>query len=145
MIEQVAGGWRVLDFGAIRPPPKLKLTSRYLIIHQGIERLIEQYRPEVVSVESQFVGKNVMSAMKLGMARSVVMLAATKRSIPVFQYTPTKAKKAVVGVGSASKAQVQQMIQRLLGLAELPQPEDAADALALALCHAHSLIGGEEI
>jgi crossover junction endodeoxyribonuclease RuvC len=145
LIEQSGSYWRVLDFGAIKPPAKLKLTKRYLIIHQGIERLIDEHKPEVVSVESQYVGKNVMSAMKLGMARSVIMLAAAKREIPVFQYSPSKAKKAVVGTGSASKTQVQHMIQKLLGLSALPEPEDAADALALALCHAHSLLGGEEI
>lgn len=135
----------MVDFGAIRPPSTLKLTERYLIIHKGIEQLIEKYQPEVLSVESQYVGKNVMSAMKLGMARSVVMLAAAERSIPVFQYTPSKAKKAVVGVGSASKAQVQSMVQRLLNLQDPPEPEDAADALALAICHANALFGGEEI
>lgn len=128
-----------LDFGAIRPPPKATMGKRYLVIFNAIETLIESYKPEMIAVESQFVHKNVASAMKLGMARAMVILAAERRDIPLFEYTPKKAKLAVTGSGAASKEQVQKMIQLLLSLPELPYPEDAADALALALCHAHTI------
>jgi crossover junction endodeoxyribonuclease RuvC len=128
-----------LDFGCIRPPAKLKIELRYLAIFEGIDLLLEKYQPDAVSVETQFVYKNVQSALKLGMARGAVIIAAARRGIEVFEYAPTKAKLAVVGSGGASKFQVQKMIQMQLKLREMPEPADAADALALALCHAHSL------
>lgn len=127
-----------IDYGCIRPPQHFKLSDRYLAIYEGIEALIEQYQPHALVVETQYVQKNVQSALKLGMARGVVMIAAKKRGLPVFEYAPTEAKRAVVGNGRASKIQVQGMVQRLLKLPTLPYPEDAADALALAICHAHS-------
>lgn len=131
-----------LDFGCIRPPLKLNINERYLAIFNGIDFLIEKYTPDVVVVETQFVQKNVQSAMKIGMARGVVILAATRKKIPVFEYAPRKAKQSVVGNGAASKEQVQRMIQILLRLPSPPEPEDAADALALAACHAHQLKSG---
>jgi crossover junction endodeoxyribonuclease RuvC len=127
-----------LDFGCIRPPTSYKLTDRYLIIFEGIDQLITQYRPTALAVETQYVHKNVQSALKLGMARGVIMIAAKRRGIPVFEYAPNQAKKAVVGNGKASKNQVQGMVQLLLKLASIPQPSDAADALALAICHAQT-------
>jgi crossover junction endodeoxyribonuclease RuvC len=139
IIEVGASGHKPLDFGCIRPPPKLALEKRYLIIYESIEALISQYKPSAIAVETQFVQKNVMSAMKLGMARGMVMLAAAKNGIELFEYAPKKAKLAVVGNGSASKEQVQKMIQMLLSLTVIPEPEDAADALALAICHAHQV------
>lgn len=129
----------VIDFGCICPPADATSSRRYLIIFEAIEKLIEVHRPEALAVESQFVHKNAMSAMKLGMARAMAILAAERRGIPIFEYAPRKAKQSVVGHGGASKEQVQKMIQILLNLADLPTPEDAADALALALCHANSL------
>lgn len=137
-----------IDFGCIRPPANYKLSERYLIIHDSIEKLIEQYKPCAVSVETQFVQKNVQSAIKLGMARGVIMIAAKKKGIPIFEYAPTQAKRAVVGNGFASKTQVQGMVQLLLKLPHPPHPSDAADALALAICHAHAsagIGGGNEI
>lgn len=130
-----------LDFGCIRPPASASNSKRYLIIFDAIETLIATYSPDVLVVESQFVQKNVQSALKLGMAKGMAILAAERRGIPIEEIAPTRAKKAVVGNGSASKEQVQRMIQSLLNLSELPQPEDAADALALALCYAHTLRG----
>ncbi len=128
-----------LDFGTIRPSTKLPLAQRYLIIFEGVVALIEKYKPQAVSVETQFVHKNVQSAIKLGMARGAVMLAGAKMGCSVHEYTPKKAKLAVVGNGSASKMQVQKMMQVLLSLSSVPEPGDAADALALAICHAHNL------
>lgn len=135
ILKQTGAQISPVDFGCIRPPTKAKLSERYLILYEGISHLLDQFKPTCLAVETQFVQKNVQSAMKLGMARCVAILAATQREIPVYEYTPSKAKQAVVGNGRASKEQVQSMMQRLLNLRELPQPEDAADALAIALCH----------
>jgi crossover junction endodeoxyribonuclease RuvC len=129
-----------IDFGSIRLPDKAPFPEKMLILFQAIEKLIEIYRPQAIAVETQFFHKNAQSAMKLGMARGLVILAAAKNKISLYEYAPKKAKLAVVGNGNASKEQVQKMIQRLLRLPALPEPEDAADALALALCHAHTCL-----
>jgi crossover junction endodeoxyribonuclease RuvC len=139
IIKVQSSAYSVLDFGCIRPPTKLKITDRYLIIYNSLEHLLEIYQPNVLAIETQFVHKNVQSAIKLGMARGVVIVAAKRRGISIVEYSPTKAKRAVSGNGHASKIQVQGMVQKLLNLEKLPEPHDAADALALALCHAHSL------
>ena len=129
----------VIDFGCIKPPPSLPFSERYLIIFNALEHLITTHKPDALSIETQFVYKNVQSALKLGMARGVALLAAAKNGIPIYEYAPKKAKLALVGNGSASKEQVQKMLQLLLQLKEVPEPEDAADALCLAICHAHSM------
>ena len=130
-----------LDFGCIRPPPSLSLPERYKIIFEGVEALIARHAPTAIAVESQFVLKNAQSAIKLGMAKGMVLLAAARHNIPIYEFAPKKAKLAVVGKGQASKFQVQKMIQVLLRLPRLPEPEDAADALALAICCSHQLRG----
>lgn len=136
IVEVHNGKYRALDYGCIRPPANLKLSDRYLIIFEGLNTLIKKHAPDVLIVETQFVQKNVQSAIKLGMARGIAILAAKQNQMPVFEYAPAKAKRAVVGNGRASKQQVQKMVQWLLNLAEPPHPEDATDALALAICHA---------
>lgn len=138
LIEVTDRGYTAIDFGCIRPPARYKLSDRYLVIFDSILQLIEKYKPMAMSVETQYVKKNVQSAIKLGMARGVIMVAAKKQGVPVFEYAPTQAKKSVVGNGNASKRQVQGMVQLLLRLTSLPEPEDAADALALAICHAQA-------
>lgn len=137
VIESHSTTPKILDFGCIRPPKKLIAPERYLIIFNALDQIIDKFKPDAVAVETQFVYKNVQSAMKLGMARGTVLLAAARKKVSIFEYAPKKAKLAVVGSGNASKEQVQKMIQMLLALPCVPEPEDAADALALALCHAH--------
>ena len=129
-----------LDYGCIRPPAKLKLADRYLIIFNSLGFLLDRYPDNdiVVVVETQYVKKNIQSAIKLGMARGVVIISAKMRNIPVYEYSPSQAKLAAVGRGNASKYQVQAMVQMLLNLSKIPEPEDAADALALAICHSHA-------
>lgn len=127
-----------VDYGCIRPPAKENLTARYLVIYNALCELLDKHKPGALAVETQYVQKNVQSAIKLGMARGIIVLAAALRGIPVFEYAPSKAKLAVVGRGSASKEQVRGMIQRLLNLSEPPHPDDAADALALAICHSQA-------
>lgn len=139
IIEIDGTSYRPIDYGCIRPPRTFKLSDRYLIIFNAIDELLEKYSPQTLAIETQYVAKNPQSAIKLGMARGIVVLAAKKRGLSVYEYSPSKAKLAVVGNGKASKQQVQGMVKMLLKLTVLPEPEDAADALALALCHAHSM------
>lgn len=139
VIRVLGSKMELIDFGCIKPKPTLPLNERYLYLFNGVEELVEKYCPTSLSVENQFVKKNIQSAMKLGMARCAVILAATRRSIPVFEYAPKSAKLSVVGRGDATKEQVQKMLQMLLSLDKPPEPEDASDALALAICHANSL------
>jgi crossover junction endodeoxyribonuclease RuvC len=128
-------GQKAIDYGCIRPPKELAINDKYVFIHHGVEELIQRFCPKAVVVETQYVKCNVQSAIKLGMARGAVVVCAGRYGIPVFEYAPSVAKMAVTGTGRASKAQVQGMVQKLLGLAKPPTPEDAADALSLALCH----------
>lgn len=130
---------KALDYGCIRPPSKAILSQKYLIIFESLAKIMDRYKPDAVAIETQFVYKNPQSALKLGMARGMAVLAATQRGVPIYEYAPKKAKLAAVGHGSASKEQVQRMMQILFKLPSPPKPEDAADALALALCHAHTV------
>lgn len=129
---------RAIDYGCIRPPPSFKISERYLVIFNGIDELLNKHQPDALVVETQYVKNNVQSAIKLGMARGTVVVAAARKGVPVYEYAPSKAKLAVVGNGRASKKQVQGMVQLLLCLPAIPEPEDAADALALAICHAQN-------
>ncbi|WP_284452732.1 crossover junction endodeoxyribonuclease RuvC [Parachlamydia acanthamoebae] len=127
-----------IDYGCIRPPSTLKLSDRYLIIYDSIAHLLEQHTVNALVVETQFASKaNPQSGIKLGMARGAIIIAAKKRQIPVYEYSPTQVKLAAVGYGHASKHQVQAMIQSQFQLNQLPPP-DAADALALTLCYMYS-------
>jgi crossover junction endodeoxyribonuclease RuvC len=138
ILRREAGASVAVDYGCIRPPSAELLSRRYALIFEAVDHLCHRFRPDAVAVETQFVAKNPQSALKLGMARGMVLLAATRLKIPVFEYTPSRAKQAVTGNGRASKPQVQAMVARLLSLAQLPEPDDVADALAIALCHAHA-------
>lgn len=133
--------FKPLDYGAIRPPVKLPLFKRQCIIYESIVHLLETHHIDAISIENQYMSKNPQSTLKLGMVKGIAILAGTQRKIPVFEYAPKKAKRAVVGTGTATKEQVGRMIQTLLNLPEIPQPEDASDALALALCHSHTIKG----
>ena len=135
VIEDDASGMTPLDFGCIRTPTKLTLPKRYQIIFDAIETLIEKYQPDALAIETQFVYKNAQSALKIGMARAMALLAAARADLPIHEYAPAKIKIAVTGSGSAKKNDIQHMMQRHLKLPNLPTPEDAADALAIAMCH----------
>ena len=123
--------------GAIAPPARAPFAERLRVIHAELGRLLCECRPDVVAIENLFHAANVRSALKLGHARGVAMLAAVEGGYDLAEYTPAEIKRAVVGYGRAEKRQVQHMIKLLLGLAETPHPHDAADALAAAICHVH--------
>lgn len=127
-----------LTCGAIKLSPRDPLPARLATIFERLGRLIEEHDPHHVAIEDVFYALNVKSALKLGQVRGVAMLAASSAGLAVFEYAPLAIKSAVVGYGRAGKPQVQHMVTRLLNLAEIPQPADAADALAIAICHLHT-------
>ena len=129
---------RIVACGAISASAVSTFPDKLLRIHCRLTELIADCHPDCVAIESLFHAVNVRSALKLGHARGVAMLAAVEAGVPVVEYTPAEIKRAVVGYGRAEKPQVQQMVKVLLGLASAPAPHDAADALAVAICHAHS-------
>jgi crossover junction endodeoxyribonuclease RuvC len=124
--------------GAIRLSPKEPLARRLAVIFQKLGELIERFQPDDVAIEDVFYAVNAKSALKLGQVRGVAMLAASSAGLEVAEYSPLSIKSAVVGYGRAEKEQVQHMVARLLRLEQLPQPADAADALAIAICHLHT-------
>ena len=124
--------------GVIRTDSKMPYPQRLAKIHERINLLIEQYKPDVVSIEELFFNKNVSTALSVGQARGVVILTSVLAGLELSEYTPLQVKEAVTGYGRAEKMQVQQMVKVLLGLPEIPKPDDAADALAVAICHLHS-------
>ena len=129
---------RLVLSGAIPTPALASFPEKLLQIHARLSVLLVECRPDCVAIENLFHAVNVRSALKLGHARGVAMLAAVEAGLPVVEYTPAEIKRAVVGYGRAEKHQVQQMVKLILGLAEPPSPHDAADALAVAICHANS-------
>ena len=126
-----------LDGGVIETSTGLELPRRLATIHARVAELLAEYTPDAVAVEELYFGANARSALAVGQARGVVLLAAGQRDIPVASYTPQQIKGAVCGSGRAAKDQVQRMVQALLSLAALPKPDHAADALAVAICHAN--------
>jgi crossover junction endodeoxyribonuclease RuvC len=139
-VETAGSHHRIVTCGAIATPLHASFADKLLQIHRELTALIDQCRPDCVAVENLFYAVNVRSALKLGHARGVAMLAAVEAGVPVVEYTPAEIKRAVVGYGRAEKHQVQQMVKLLLGLPAPPSPHDAADALAVAICHVHSLV-----
>lgn len=127
--------YRLVAAGVIRPPSRLSLPERLLHIADELRRLIQVHAPEAAAIEEIFFALNVKSALKLGHVRGVAMLEAARAGIPVSEYSPLEVKASVVGYGRAEKQQVQQMVKVILGLEEPPESEDAADALAVAICH----------
>jgi crossover junction endodeoxyribonuclease RuvC len=131
------GGLVALDGGVIETPPGQDPGRRLAAIHDGVAQLIDDYRPDALAVEDLYFGANARSAFAVGQARGVVLLAAGQRGVATASYTPQQVKGAVCGSGRADKDQVQRMVQALLALADLPRPDHAADALAVAICHAN--------
>jgi crossover junction endodeoxyribonuclease RuvC len=125
-----------LDGGVIEAPPDEPMSARLARIHTALEELLAWHEPVAVALEDVYFGKNARSAIAVGQARGVAMLAAAQRKIPCFDYTPQAVKMAVCGSGAAAKKQVQQMVGALLGLPRPPESDHAADALAVAICHA---------
>lgn len=124
--------------GVITTPPNTPLSPRLDMIYNDLNELIVTFAPEAIAVEELFFSKNITTGISVAHGRGVILLSAYRSGVPVFEYTPMQVKQAVVGYGNAKKAQVIYMVQRLLGIKTPPRPDDAADALALAICHARS-------
>ena len=137
VVAQQRGRMVALDGGVVETPPGRDAGSRLAAIHERVGRLLEEYRPDAMALEDVYFGANARSAFAVGQARGVVMLAAGQRAIPTASYTPQQVKGAVCGNGRAPKEQVQRMVATLLALPDLPRPDHAADALAVAICHAN--------
>ena len=135
VVAQQRGRLFALDGGVIDTAAGLEVGRRLTTIHARVGELIDEYRPDAVALEDLYFGANARSAFAVGQARGVVMLAAGQRDVPCSSYTPQQVKSAVCGNGRAAKDQVQRMVQTLLALTELPRPDHAADALAIAICH----------
>ena len=138
LIESDRGTLRMLQYGTITTPAGLPLAARLAQINRDIEELICTFRPDEISVEELFFSKNITTGIAVAHARGVILCAAEKKKIPIYEYTPMQVKQAVAGYGLADKKQVMDMTRRLLKLKSVPRPDDAADALAIALCHARS-------
>jgi crossover junction endodeoxyribonuclease RuvC len=126
-----------VDFGTVKSSPREKFSKRLLKVYTGVAEVIEKFRPDVISVEEAFFAVNVNVALKLGQVRGVVLLAGEQAGLEIAEYSPRLVKQTVVGYGNAEKHQVQEMVRVLLKLQKAPEPHDAADALALAICHFH--------
>ena len=129
----------VVVCGVIAAPAHVTFPEKLLTIHQGLSELLAQHQPNAVAIEDLFYARNARSALILGHVRGVLMLAASEAGVPISEYSPTEVKQAVVGYGRAEKRQVQQMVTLILGMDTAPTPLDVSDALAVAVCHAHSM------
>ncbi len=138
LIEANRGQYRLLNCGAITTPPNTDFSWRLQVIYNDMTELLRVSQPEAVAIEELFFGQNVTTGIGVAQSRGVILLAIAQAGLPVFQYKPMQVKQAVVGYGGATKHQVQDMTKRLLSLPSLPKPDDAADAVAIALCHARS-------
>jgi crossover junction endodeoxyribonuclease RuvC len=138
LIEKKGNKFTALQYACWRTAAQTPLAERLLQLYNCLEELLAQNHPDEVAVEELYFNRNTTTAMSIGQARGVVLLSAAQKGIPVYEYTPLQVKQAVAGYGKADKKQVQHMVKVLLGLGEIPKPDDTADALAVAICHAQS-------
>jgi crossover junction endodeoxyribonuclease RuvC len=137
--ESPEGDLELLEYGAVVTTAKQPLPERLLVIDRQLTELIETHRPQVVAIEELFFCRNVTTALAVGQARGVLILAAARAGLPVYEYKPMIVKQTITGYGKAPKSQVQEMVRMLLELDEVPSPDDAADAVAVAICHLHQV------
>ena len=138
LVDAQRGQFQLLRCGAITTPAGMDFSARLEIIYEDMKKLLEVAKPDVVAIEELFFGQNVTTGIGVAQSRGVILLAIRQAGVPVYQYKPMQVKQAVVGYGNATKHQVQDMTKRLLRLNAMPKPDDAADAIAIALCHARS-------
>ena len=147
LVREEEEGLALVGCGVITTPADQPLPQRLRAIYRGLTAIIGEHRPDQVAVEELFFSRNVRTALSVGQARGVVLLAAAEAGLPLYEYKPLEVKQTVAGYGGADKRQVQEMVRLLLDLEQVPEPDDAADAVAVAVCHIHSarmraLIGG---
>ena len=135
--DKTKNGFGILDFGVIATSPKFSDAERLKILGEDIESLIKKYKPDVVGIEKLFFTTNQKTVMTVSQARGVILYLAQKEKLPIFEFTPLQVKSFICGYGEADKKQVQFVVQKIFGLKKTPRPDDAADALAIALCAGH--------
>ena len=138
VIEYTANRYSVIDYGAVTTEAKTPFNERLEAVYDGVEDIIKRYKPSALAIEKLFYNTNAKTVIDVAQARGVINLAAVKNSVPIFEYTPLQVKQSVVGYGRAEKKQVQEMTRVILKLEKIPKPDDTADALAMAICHAHA-------
>lgn len=138
VIETIGNRFRVCQYGSITTDAGMPIEERLAHLYDSLREIIEEEKPDVASIEELFFNNNAKTAIMVGEARGIAILACAKGGLEIAEYTPMQIKQALVGYGKAEKKQVQIMVTRLLGLKEIPKPDDTADALAAAVCHAHS-------
>jgi len=139
VVDEERGNLRLVDIGVINTPAKTPLPTRLQQIYRGLQDVIAAQQPEAVAVEQLFFSRNVRTAMSVGHARGVILLALAEAQLPIAEYTPMQIKQALTGYGNAGKRQIQEMVRMLLNLREIPRPDDAADAAAVAICYLHRI------
>ena len=143
VVEYKNARFRTLAYGSLQTPAGTRTEERLKMIFDGMRELLEKYRPDAVAVEELFFNTNITTGIRVAEARGIILLSAECAHVPIYEYTPLQVKQAVVGYGRAEKRQVISMVTMLLGLEKPPKPDDTADALAIAICHAHS--GGSRL
>ncbi|TYP73835.1 crossover junction endodeoxyribonuclease RuvC [Paenibacillus methanolicus] len=144
-IDKIGSKLVPVQYGCIQTEAHTPQETRLLQVYESACALMDKYKPDTVAVEKLFFNKNVTTAFSVGQARGVIILAAAQRGLSVSEYTPLQVKQAVVGYGKAEKRQVQEMVRMFLKLSQIPKPDDVADALAVAICHAHSSVLSQKI
>ncbi len=138
VVEYKGSKFRPLEYGAITTPAGMPTADRLKIIYDDMTKYIDKYSPDAVAIEELFFNSNQKTAINVAQARGVILVSVRNRNIPLYEYTPLQVKQSVTGYGRADKNQIQQMVKMILHLNVIPKPDDAADGLALAICHAHS-------
>ena len=138
VIKFVGNKFKTLEYNAVTTPSKMPVPERLQAIYQGVEYFINKYKPDAVAIEELFFNSNQKTAIMVAQARGVIIVAAKNKGVPLYEYTPLQIKQAVTGYGRADKKQIQNMVKMILNLNAIPKPDDAADGLAVAICHAHS-------
>lgn len=139
IVDKEGNRYKTVAYDAVTTRAHTPLEERLEKVYNGVVEIIKTYKPDVMSIEELFFNNNAKTALTVGQARGVIILAAVQNRIPVYEYTPLQVKQALTGYGRASKTQIQQMMKSILGLTEIPKPDDVADALAIAVCHGNSM------
>ena len=138
VIRVLGNRFQMLEYGIISTPAKTPMEKRLEMIYDNLQELLQKWQPNQAAVEELFFNQNITTAITVGQARGVLLLCCAQNNVPLAEYTPLQVKQALVGYGRADKKQIQQMVKMFLNLADIPKPDDAADALAIAICHAHN-------
>ena len=139
VVDKEGNRYKTVAYDAVTTHAHTPLEERLEKVYNGVDEIIKAYKPDVMSIEELFFNNNAKTALTVGQARGVIILAAVQNKIPIYEYTPLQVKQALTGYGRAGKAQIQQMMKSILGLSEIPKPDDVADALAIAVCHGNSM------